>query len=518
MAARLRSGGWGTALLLGLALALVTLIPYLVAAADQAPGRVFMGFFYLGDDANTYLAKMQQGWEGSWLWHNRYSTEPSPGIYFFIFWLALGHLASLLSLSLLATYQVARMVGSVALILAGWAFIRRFVENPAARRWALWFMALGLGCGYVIQALGHPVVMGQTTDTLDWRMPELSAFYSILSLPHFIWVAALQAAAILLTLAAAERSNLRLGVLAGLAWLAEASIHAQMPILIWAALAVALLARPVSRRGYVAAMLAVAIALPYVGYSYLEYRVSPEVLRWSAQWRNNLPPDVVSLSLALAPQLLLAALALPAALKRRSRDDVFLLAWLVLLGAILWLPNPAGNLRRRFFDGVYMPLDVFAARGLYQVVVPRLRSLRSRRLLPFSYVAFAAVGSLFLLAAPMVYARTPQYSISAAEYQGLLWLDSEPRGAVLSSARMGLYIPAYSSDSVYVGQYSETYNYFQKGAEARLALIGDTSAEALARRYHLSYIFWSDEFGSAPPPGLGRPAFSAPGVRVWRVA
>jgi len=511
-------GDWRLPLLLAAALCLLTLVPYLYAWLTEPHGRVFMGFFYLGDDANTYLAKMHQGYEGKWLWQNRYTTEPSPGIFFFTFWIALGHLAKLLSLSLLAVFQLSRLAGAFALLAVAWAFIVRFVEGRTARRWALWFMSVGLGCGYVIQALGHPIVLGQQTDTLDWRMPELSAFYSVLSLPHFAWVAAFQGAAIVLTLAAAERGQLRLGLLAGLAWLAEASIHAQMPILLWGALGVALVIRPVSPRGYLAALLAVAIALPYVAYSYVEFRASPEVLRWSAQWRNNLPPDVLSLSLALAPQLILAAFALPALIRRRSRDDVFLLAWLILLAAILWLPNPAGNLRRRFFDGIYMPLVVLAARGMFGAIVPRLRSLRGRRLLPFAWVAVSTIGSAFLIGAPLLYAHAAEYSLSSGEYRGLTWLSAQAPGAVLSTARMGLYIPAYSADSVYVGQYSETYNYEAKGRLAERALSGRTSAAALARSAHLNYVFWSAESGATPPTDLGVPAFRAPGVRIWRIS
>src|SRR5205807_2001424 len=146
-------------LFLGLGLALLTLLPYVFGHLAQPPGRTFMGFFFLGDDANTYLAKMREGLDGAWVWTNKYTTEPSTPIFF-----------------------------------------------------------------------------GQQTDTLDWRMPELTAFYSILALPHFAWAAAFQALAAVLTLRAAERGSLKLGFLAGLAWLGEASIHAQMPILVGGAI------------------------------------------------------------------------------------------------------------------------------------------------------------------------------------------------------------------------------------------------------------------------------------------
>ncbi len=512
---RLRLGQWALPLGLAAALAALTLVPYLYAWNAQPPGRVFMGFFFLGDDANTYLAKMREGWEGAWRWSNRYSTEPGSGAWFFVFWIFLGHLAAWTHVPLMATFHAARVLGAFALLAAGWLFITEFLEEPAQRRFALWFLALGLGCGYVIQALGHPVVLGQRSDTLDWRMPELSAFYSILALPHFAWAAAFQAAAIVFTVRAAERGSLVYGILAGLAWLGESSIHAQMPILLGGAFAVALVARPVGRRGYAAAFLAFAISAPYVGYSYWASNHVPEVLRWSAQWRNNLPPEGLSFALALLPQLLLTALALPGVLRRRSRRDLVLVAWLALIVIILWLPNPAGNLRRRFFDGIYLPLVVLGARGIYEVAMPRLKG-RARRLVPFGYVAVSAMGSLVLLLAPMLLATSDQYTLSRDEVGALNWLAAHPSGSVLSEGRLGLYVPAYSPDPVYVGQYSETYNYAAKEREARAVLSGDADAAAFASAHGITYLLWSREDGAGRPSGVGDLVYDTPGARIYR--
>src|SRR4030088_3246185 len=135
-------------LLLGLGLAILTLLPYLYAHLAQAPGRTFMGFFFLGDDANTYLAKMRGGLDGSWVWTNRYTTEPSTPVYFFVFWIALGHLAGLLHLPLLLTFHRARLGGPLFLLCAGWVFIEHLVAAVSARRWAICFLALALGTGY----------------------------------------------------------------------------------------------------------------------------------------------------------------------------------------------------------------------------------------------------------------------------------------------------------------------------------------------------------------------------------
>jgi len=165
------SSSWKLPLLTGLALAAVTTLPYLYGYLAQPHGQVFMGFFYLGDDANTYLAKMRQGWEGAWSWTNRYTTESSPSAYLFMFWIVLGHIAAVTHLPLIAVFQLARVGAAFALMGAGWFCIGHFIADHTARRFAFFFFAFGLGMGYVIQALGHPVVFGNQTDTLDWRMP-----------------------------------------------------------------------------------------------------------------------------------------------------------------------------------------------------------------------------------------------------------------------------------------------------------------------------------------------------------
>lgn len=510
--------GWLTPLLVGVLLAMLTSLPYLYAHLTQPPGRVFMGFFFAGDDANTYLEKMREGWAGGWLWVNHYTTETSPPALYFTAWIALGHLAALTHLSLLATFQVARVTGAVALLLAAWMFICHFVAQPTARRFALFFLAFGFGFGWIMAAAHQPVILGLKSEALDWRMPELSAFYSILATPNFAWAAAFQAVGVVLTLRAVAQGRLGLGLLAGAAFLAEALIHAQMPVLMGGAMLAALLVRRPSLRGWAAFALAFAIPAPYAAYSYWASIHVREVVLWGLEWRNNLPPEVVSLTLSLLPQLLLAALALPGMLRRRSREDAFLLAWLVLLIAILWLPNPAANLRRRFFDGIYLALVVMAARGMYDVLVPRLRSVRARRLVPFTWVTLSATAGIVLLLAPFGLARQPQYSLPRPTYDALQWLGTQPAGIVLSSDRVGLYVPAYTPDTVYAGQYSETYQYFGKAVRAYRLLTGrDQDLQEFIAANHVRYVLWTDEFGGSPPSALGAPAFYEPGAEVFVV-
>ncbi|HET7338235.1 MAG TPA: hypothetical protein VFK22_01690 [Candidatus Dormibacteraeota bacterium] len=512
------SSGWRLPLVLGLVLAGTTAIPYLYAYAIQPSGHVFVGFFYLWDDATTYLAKMREGWEGTWAWQNRYTTEVSPTAYLFLFWILLGHLAAITHLPLIVVFHLARVAAAFALMAAGWLFITHFVEDRSARRFALFFLAFGLGSGLLIWAIGKPTLFDGPTEALDLRMPELSAFYSVLALPHFAWSGVFAALGVPLTLRAIQRGNMGLGFVAGLAWLGQASIHPQMPVLMGgAALAATIWKRPESPRGWVAGALAFAIPAPYVLYSYLAFVGNPEVERWTFHSKNAVAPETISLLFALGPQLLLAAFGVPGAIRRRTREDVFLLAWLILLAAILWLPNPAGDLRRRFFDAIYLPLAVLAARGMYESIVPRLRSVRAQRLIPFSYVAVSAIGSAFLLLAPLSVADQPQYAITTAEYDGFNWLGSQPAGRVLSMPGIGLYVPAYSSDTVYVGHYDETYNYAAKTQIAGDLLTGKSDLDAFVQQNGIRYVIWTSDLQSPPPPSLGTPAYDTPNFKIWRL-
>jgi len=86
------------------------------------------------------------------------------------------------------------------------------------------------------------------------------------------------------------------------------------------ATAVALLLKPAPARGWISAALAFPIPAPYILYSYLAIIGNPEVQRWTFHSKNALPPETISFLLAIAPQLLLALVGIPGALRRRTRE------------------------------------------------------------------------------------------------------------------------------------------------------------------------------------------------------
>ena len=69
-----------------LVLILVTL-PYIIATQSGGDDFVFNGFLLNPIDGNTYIAKMLQGWEGTWRVKLPFSPDPGSGAFFFLFYL-----------------------------------------------------------------------------------------------------------------------------------------------------------------------------------------------------------------------------------------------------------------------------------------------------------------------------------------------------------------------------------------------------------------------------------------------
>jgi hypothetical protein len=132
-------------------------------------------------------------------------------------------------------------------------------------------------------------------------------------------------------------------------------------------------------------------------------------------------------------------------------------------------------------------------------------------------VAFAAVGSAFLVLAPLAVAAQPQYSVPAAMYDGLNWLGGQPAGRVLCMPGVGLYVPAYSGDTVYVGHYDETFDYVNKTQTALKVLTGQEDIERFTVANDIRYVVWTVDLQAPPPAVLGPPAYDTPAFKIWRL-
>ncbi len=522
-------------ILLAAGVAVISLLPYLLAYLVTPKGQHFMGFFFLADDATSYLTKMRAGLEGGWLWDNRYvSVAPHP-VLVYPFYMALGHLARLLHLPLIATYHLARLTGGAALALLTYRLAGELGLNRTGRRVATLLAFFGSGFGFVAQLFGNPPIGPLRLEAVDLHLPEITGFYSTLAIPHFVWAAALLVAGMLLVLRSVDGTDPRTPLAAALVWNALALIHPQMlPVaILWVAAWLALrFTTPtgLSRRALARVGLGFAATLPLLAYDAWLLRSDPMVRRWSAQW-THAAPDPLSMALALGLPLLLAVLALPAAWRRRGQAEGLLACWLVVVAFALYLPNPA-SIQRRLLDGIYIPIALLAAQRLLapgpirqNLLLPAAARRAARRRASLA-LAVSSVSSLLVLAIGFRFAvgTFPEIYQSDDTMAAFQWLRAAPRGAVLSSPGTGLYVPAWSGQRVYVGHYSETVDYLARGRTAGAILSADTPdavVRSLFEREALRYLFWgpAERAGrSFDPAGKAylEPVFARGTVEIYR--
>jgi len=515
----------------GLAIFAVTLLPYLYAYATQPQGKVFNGFFFIADDAATYISKMREGADGAWGWTDRYITTPNPQpVLLFLFYILWGKLAALLHISLFAAYHLARLSGAIALVYATRA-LAACVLPQASRRLAVVLTLVGSGAGYLLLLLaslaGRESLFGATLEALDLHLPELSAIYSVLAIPHFAWAAALMAISLIQLIAieraADNRGRLRAALLAAISLLALCFIHPQM-LFVLAPLAFVFLirVRPQPSTWLITALPFV-VCLPLLVYFVGVLNGDAVIVEWSRQWKHQ-APGFISLLFGLGVPLALALYALARGVFRDRPESAVMAAWLILVVALLYIPNPV-NIQRRLIDGLYMPVGMMAAAGI-GLLGERLK-MRNRRRMVFSLVSISAISSLLVLAVAFRFAavRDPIIYIDRGEVDAFTWL-SDHRGAgtppgVLCEPNTGLDIPAWAGDRVYVGHYSETINYTVRAQLAHDAIrAGDPGLGAFMTANNASYLFVGSSERAEGVGPLGPElllVYDQEGVQVYRL-
>jgi hypothetical protein len=82
---------------------------------------------------------------------------------------------------------------------------------------------------------------------------------------------------------------------------------------------------------------------------------------------------------------------------------------------------------------------------------------------------------------------------------------------------VGLYVPAYSGDSVYVGHYDETFDYLAKTQTTYEVLTGKGDLGQFIKDNQIRYVVWTADLQTPPPPALGPPAYDTPTFKIWKV-
>jgi hypothetical protein len=483
-----------TALVIFIVLFLTT-APYLYAASIDHRGAVFAGMLQNPIDGASYLAKMRQGWNGSWLFHLPYTAGPSTGHPIFLFYLFLGHLARVTGTSLVVIYHAARATGSVLMILAMARFFHEVLPDTQSARFSLILASFGAGLGWLF----YPLI-GMTS---DFWVTEAYPFLAAYTNPHFpiglailIWLLSGQNVP-----SARPAEGARLIV--GAALLSVILPFAVVVLLIvqwlttlWDAIR--------TRRFYLLRpILLAAGGMPYLIYQYLVISSDPSLRAWNLQ---NLTPAPLSwdLIISLSPALVLAIIGSIFIERKRYITGRILIVWVITAMILLVIPF---NLQRRFMLGLYIPLAGLTAFGW--IASARIRFMkRYGRLL---VMIFSVPTILMVLAAGIsgIVGRDSQLYLSADEYGVMKWMQTNvpTQAVVLGAPDTGLFIPSRAGQQVIYGHPFETINATRNKELVEKTLRGDIPTSELENivGVPIDYLFWGPrelEFSPSPPAGL----------------
>ena len=420
-------------------------LPYVIGALTAGPDRVFSGLQVNPLDGVSYLAKMQIGLHGEWLFSLRFTAESSTGVLLFTYFVALGQLARMLGLPLILVFHAARLLGGFALLWSIYALIARVTDSIDQRRRAWWLIAISSGLGWLALLSGR-------ASTSDWTIPESNTFYSLIANAHFALAMALM---IVLFIGLLEAQHVSARRVIGLSVLSIllAIIQPFAPVALFAILGVTLVLiwrrdRAWPRPQFFTAIGVGLITTPLLIYLYAATQIDAVLRGWSAQ-NQTLSPAIIDYVLGYGVLILLAIPAARSAWRRRSNWDLLLLAWIVVTAPLLYAPFP---LQRRWSLGLHIPIGVLAASGLSQIA----RTIRARRLLFAATVPTSITIVVVLIAGAA--AHSPNIYLTTDEFAAMTWLHDHAQfnDVVLAAPETGAFIPAFAGQRVVYGHPYET--------------------------------------------------------------
>ncbi|GAB4580786.1 MAG: hypothetical protein Fur0022_35280 [Anaerolineales bacterium] len=468
---------------------LINLVPFVLASQAGGSAYLFNGVLLNPLDGDTYLAKMYQGFRGDWRFTLPYTPNPGQGAYLNLYYLFLGHVARILSLSLPVMFTLARLVGGVSLLFALHRFFQWTLPDARSRRIAFALAALGSGMGWLLIPAG--------AFTADFWVAETYPFLSMYNNPHF----PLGLALILLFLTFPTLRQKSTGWAGGLASIVALLLGVVSPfgvvivIVVMGGWLFVLGYNPLRRREWQQIIALPQFAhwlwiilggAPMLVYQFWAIRTDPILAEWDAQNITLTPPwwDVL---ISLSPAIFLALIG---AYKLKMEDSALpLLVWMVLGLVLILIPF---GLQRRFLMGLYVPLAGLAALGIERLA----QGKRSRiRWLTIALFLLALPTNLIVLLAGQSGAFSRELILfrTRAEASAFTWLEQNtpPDALVLAAPETGLLIPAFSGRQVIYGHPFETVNAaHEKQAVLDFFQMSESEAYTFLLARDVDYIFF----------------------------
>lgn len=456
--------------------------------------HVFNGLVFNPIDGNSYLAKMQLGYQGGWQFSLSYSPETGQGAYLFLYYIFLGHLSRIFHIPIVLMFHLARIAGALCLALSLALWVKKVIRNPKVQIAAMVLLLFGSGMGWLLLPFG--------IISTDMWVAEAYPFLSGMANPHFPLGGALLLWIIHLFMLPTtwRRNTLLFDLTLALSIVQPFAVVIAGIIIICVETWNWFTKRKIE-------LVKTAITLigggTYLLYQFFSIQNNPILAQWNLQ-NITKAPAIYDFLLSFSPALILAGLVV----WRNRKSGAFfaknlpLLAWLAGGFILLYFPF---DLQRRFLSGYFIPVVLLGS-----ILLDQLKETKRGKFTAFliSIAGASLLTNLIVLAGFFTGLKNhdPHFFLTHDEAEAITWMDSNASEqiVVLSSPSLGNFIPARAGLKVVYGHPFESIQ-----AEARQEVItqfysGSLSgqdAKSWLQAMNVTYVVYGQrelETGSGP--------------------
>jgi hypothetical protein len=460
-------------------------IPYLYGFYLAKDSFYFTTALFIRPDLMTYLAKINQGIQGHWLFSFDYSHQPSKSYPIYTYYIFLGHLARLFHLTALQILNFARILNSILMFSSVYRFFIYSLKGQP-----LYILFTTLITSFFFQGISF---------LMESNLLIASQFSAHLPLTIALLF-------YILTPFEAQTRKWYLYLSYFIASFLIGIISSFAVITLLLILLIILLIKIITKKSIKQSLLLLIIAGNGGGwvilFQFYIIKTSPELQEWFSQNTIALIPFRF-LILFFSPFIIFAFIYIIQIVftAKPLKEELFpIFAWAIILPILVILPF---KLKTRFLIGIFPVIASFGILFIYQSLKKFNPKIITFFLLTLTFINLIFYNSFLIKKMNLdIKDPSPFIFVPIDVYNSLSWINqSLPEDSlILAIYNNGNLIPAFTSSRAFVGHWCETPN-AQENKEFVLDYYQGNLTENDLKKVEVDYVFFS-EIEDAIGPGL----------------
>jgi hypothetical protein len=499
-------------------ISILALLPLAYGHLNVPEGKVYTGLTasIYPSDVNSYFAWIRQAQEGSFLFEDKFTSEPHNAWIFHPVFLGIGLLSNISHINVIYFWYFATIASNFFLLYVVYLFLWNFFsprkiaafqaesfgktkEKDGAsgnltmpRILSFIIITISSGFGWMLGQISADNWIIETSTFQSMRWPFIFSIAISLMLLTFLFL-----------LKSEETRKIKFTCYAGFSALLLSIIHPYDMFVIIPVAMVFLLTNGWTKKELKKSLgkmlLFLALISPGILYSLYITFFDPV---FGAHNKISMPsPSPLSYMLGFGLLSFFGFTGLVFSvldarkIPREEKNKFFLIAlWIIISAALLYSPV---NFQRRFIMGLQIPLAIFSTIALIEIT----KKLKEKRkiLAVSAAISFLSIGNFTFLLKDIGYLAGQDFPFFADKnfMAGLEWLDKNTKNqdVILSSPKTGNLIPRFSGNRVYIGHWAQTLDIAAKNEEVEKFYASAASKDYIRNfleKSRVNYIFCGD--------------------------